>query len=162
MGKVKLLLDFYIFFSVIVLLISGIVFLSTKKFNRNRIKTLGFFLDLTKSQCVLLAGITLHLIISLYCIFKIENFSIMYVAMLIGSCVISLICSLNLHYAIAEVVYDAITIVVLILLSLIKSYLLEVSFDAMINCLCIVFSIGIVVYLMYATTRKLELLFKKA
>lgn len=162
MGKVKLLLDFYIFFSVIVLLISGIVFLSTKKFNRNRIKTLGFFLDLTKSQCVLLAGITLHLIVSLYCILKIENFSIMYVAMLIGSCVISLICSLNLHYAIAEVVYDAITIVVLILLSLIKSYLLEVSFDAMINCLCIVFSIGIVVYLMYATTRKLELLFKKA
>ncbi len=162
MGKVKLLLDFYIFFSVIVLLISGIVFLSTKKFNRNRIKTLGFFLDLTKSQCVLLAGITLHLIVSLYCIFKIENFSIMYVAMLIGSCVISLICSLNLHYAIAEVVYDAITIVVLILLSLIKSYLLEVSFDVMINCLCIVFSIGIVVYLMYATTRKLELLFKKA
>lgn len=162
MGKFKLLLDFYIFFSVIVLLISGIVFLSTKKFNRNRIKTLGFFLDLTKSQCILLAGITLHLIVSLYCIFKIENFSIMYVAMLIGSCIISLICSLNLHYAIAEVVYDAITIVVLILLSLIKSYLLEVSFDAMINCLCIVFSIGIVVYLMYATTRKLELLFKKA
>ena len=48
--------------------------------------------------------------------------------MLIASCIISLICSLNLHYAIAEVVYDAITIVVLILLSLIKSYLIEVNF----------------------------------
>ena len=86
----------------------------------------------------------------------------MYVSMLITSCIISLICSLNLHYAIAEVVYDAITIVVLILLSLIKSYLIEVNFDVMINWLSIVFSIGIIVYLMYSTTRKLELLFKKA
>lgn len=162
MSTLKLLLDFYVFFSVIVLVLSGIVFLSTKKFNKKRIKTLGFFLDLNKSQCILLSGITLHIIVSLYCIIKIENFSLMYVSMLITSCIISLICSLNLHYAIAELIYDAITIVVLILLSLIKSYLTEVHFDVMINWLSIVFSIGIIVYLMYATTRKLELLFKKA
>ena len=82
--------------------------------------------------------------------------------MIIASCIISLICSLNLHYAIAEIVYDAITVVVLILLSLIKSYLMEVHFDQLINILSIVFAVGIAVYLMYATTRKLELLFKKA
>lgn len=162
MGTFKLLLEFYLFFSIIVLAISGIVFFSTKKFNKKRIKTLGFFLDLNKSQCILLSGITLHMIVTLYCVIRIENFSIIYVSMLITSCVISLICSLNLHYALAEVIYDAITIVVLILLSLIKSYLLEVHFDVMINCLSIVFAIGIVVYLMYSTTRKLELLFKKA
>jgi hypothetical protein len=162
MGTFKLLLDFYIFFSVVVLAIASIIFLATKKFNKDRIKMLGFFLDLDKSQSILLAGITLNLIVSTYCILKIENFSIIYVAMIIGSCVISLISSLNLHYAIAEIIYDAITIVVLVLLNLIKSYLLEVHFDAMINILCIVFSIGIFVYLMYVTTRKIELLFRKA
>lgn len=162
MGTFKLLLDFYIFFSVVVLAIASIIFLATKKFNKDRIKMLGFFLDLDKSQSILLAGITLNLIVSTYCILKIENFSIIYVAMIIGSCIISLISSLNLHYAIAEIIYDAITIVVLVLLNLIKSYLLEVHFDAMINILCIVFSIGIFVYLMYVTTRKIELLFRKA
>ena len=162
MGKFKLLLDFYIFFSVVVLAIASIIFLATKNFNKDRIKMLGFFLDLDKSQSILLAGITLNLIVSTYCILKIENFSIIYVAMIIGSCIISLISSLNLHYAIAEIIYDAITIVVLVLLNLIKSYLLEVHFDAMINILCIVFSIGIFVYLMYVTTRKIELLFRKA
>ena len=162
MGTFKLLLDFYIFFSVVVLAIASIIFLATKNFNKDRIKMLGFFLDLDKSQSILLAGITLNLIVSTYCILKIENFSIIYVAMIIGSCIISLISSLNLHYAIAEIIYDAITIVVLVLLNLIKSYLLEVHFDAMINILCIVFSIGIFVYLMYVTTRKIELLFRKA
>lgn len=162
MGTFKLLLDFYIFFSVVVLAIASIIFLATKKFNKDRIKMLGFFLDLDKSQSILLAGITLNLIVSTYCILKIENFSIIYIAMIIGSCIISLISSLNLHYAIAEIIYDAITIVVLVLLNLIKSYLLEVHFDAMINILCIVFSIGIFVYLMYVTTRKIELLFRKA
>lgn len=162
MSTLKVILDFYIFFSVIVLAVSGIVFFSTRKFNKKRIKTLGFFLDLTKSQSVLLATNTLHIIIALYCILRVENFSVMYIAMLITNCIIALICSLNLHYAIAEVVYDSITVVVLILLSLVKSYLVEVQFDNMINWLCIAFSIGIVVYLMYATTRKLELLFKKA
>jgi len=162
MGNFKLLLDFYIFFSIIALAISGIVFLSTKKFDKKKIKILGFFLDLSKSQSILLSTNTLHLIISLYCLIKIENFSIMYIAMLITNCVIALICAFNLHYAIASLVYDSITVVVLLLLSLIKSYLVEVSFDLLVNGLCIVFSIGILVYLMYSTTRKLELLFKSA
>lgn len=162
MGTFKLLLDFYLYFSLIVLTVSAIIFFATKNFNKNRINILGFFLDLNKSQSILLAGITLNLIISTYCIIKIENFSVIYVAMIIASCIISLICSLNLHYAIAEIVYDAITVVVLILLSLIKSYLMEVHFDQLINILSIVFSAGIAVYLLYATTRKLELLFKKA
>ena len=162
MGTFKLLLDFYLYFSLIVLTVSAIIFFATKNFNKNRIKILGFFLDLNKSQSILLAGITLNLIVSTYCIIKIENCSVIYVAMIIASCIISLICSLNLHYAIAELVYDAITVVVLILLSLIKSYLMEVHFDQLINILSIVFSVGIAVYLLYATTRKLELLFKKA
>ena len=162
MNKLKLLLDFYIFFSVIVLAISIIVFLSTRNFNRKRIKTLGFFLDLSKSQCILLAVNTIHIIVALYCIFKSDNFGIVYVAMLIANCVIALICSLNLHYAIAEVVYDSITVGVLTLLNLINSYLNDVSDDITIKVLSIVFSIGIIVYLMYATTRKIELLFKKA
>ncbi len=162
MNKLKLLLDFYIFFSVIVLVVSSTIFIATKKFNKKRIKTLGLFLDLNKSQSILLATNTLHIIVALYSIVKVENFGIMYIAMLITNCIIALICSLNLHYAIATVIYDSITIVVLILLSLIKSYLLEVHFDNMINLLCIAFALGIVVYLMYATTRKLELLFKKA
>ena len=162
MGTFKLLLDFYIFFSIVVLAVSTFIFFITKNYNKDRIKILGFFLDLSKSQSVLLAGITLNLIVATYCIIKIENFSVIYAAMIIGSCIISLISSLNLHYAIAEIVYDAITIVALVLLSLIKSYLLEVHFDVMINALCIVFSIGILVYLMYVTARKIELLFKKA
>lgn len=162
MGTFKLLLDFYLYFSLIVLTVSAIIFFATKNFNKKRIKILGFFLDLNKSQSILLAGITLNLIVSTYCIINISNFSVIYVAMIIASCIISLICSLNLHYAIAEIVYDAITVVVLILLSLIKSYLMEVHFDQLINILSIVFAVGIAVYLMYATTRKLELLFKKA
>lgn len=162
MEKFKLLLDFYIFFSVIALLVSGLVFFLTRKYNKDRIKILGFFLDLSKSQCILLATNMVHVIISLYCIVKVENFNIMYVAMLATNCIMALLCSLSLHYGIAVLIYDAITVVVLILLSLVKTYLIEVSFDQYVNVLSIVFSIAIIVYLMYATTRKIELLFKKA
>ena len=162
MGKFKFLFDYYLFFSIIVLIMSGVVILLTKKYSKKRIKTLGFFLDLSKSQCILLATNTLHVITSLYCVFRVENFGIIYITIFITNCVIAIVCSLNLHYAIAAVIYDSITIIVLILLSLVKSYLIEVRYDSMINILSIVFSVGIITYLLYTTTRKTELMFKKS
>ncbi len=160
MNNLRLILDFYIFFSIIIFIFSGIIFLRTKTYKKNKIRILGTFLDLSKKQCVLLATIVLNIVLTTFCVLNIEKFGLLLAAMVGINGIIAVFISLNFHYAIAEIVYDSISILILMLLNLIHSFINNVSYDQMTFIFSIALSCAIVGYEIYTTARKVELVFK--
>ena len=161
MNNLKQILDLYIFFSIIVILITIFLFIYTKKYKPKKVKILGLFLDLSKIDCIILATNLLHLILSIYCVFNIDKFNMMLFIIIACNSIISIILSFNLHLIIAEVVYTSITLVVLIVLNLVNTFLTNINYDTMTYILSIIFMITIVVYSLFTSVRKLELVLKK-
>ena len=161
MNKLLIVLKLYIFFSIIVLFLSLFLYFYTKKYNEKKVKILGLFLDLSKLDCIVLGTNLLHLIISIYCLFNISNYGLLFMAMIIFNALISIVLSFNLHLIIAEVIYTSITLLVLTLLNLVNTYLNKISYDNITYILSIIFMITIGVYLLFISVRKLELVLKK-
>jgi len=161
MNKLLLVLNLYIFFSIIVIALSLFLFFYTKKYSEKKVKIFGLFLDLSKIDCIILGTSLLHLIISVYCLFNISNYGLLFMAMIIFNSLISIVLSFNLHLIIAEVIYTSITLLVLTLLNLINTYLDKINYDTLTHVLSIVFMIAISVYLLFISVRKLELVLNK-
>lgn len=161
MNNLKMVLSLYIFFSVIVILLSIFLFIYTKKYTKKKVRILGLFLDLSKFDCIVLATNLLHLILSIYCVFNISNFGLLFISMIVVNSVIGIIVSFNFHLIVAEIIYTSITLLVLTLLNLINTFLTKISYDTITHILSITFMITIVVYLLFISVRKLELVLKK-
>lgn len=161
MNNLKLILNLYIFFSIIVILLAVFLFIYTKKYIQKKVRILGLFLDLSKIDCIVLATNLLHLIISIYCVFNIDKFNIMFFAMIAFNSIVSIILSFNLHLIFAEIIYTFITLFVLILLNLVNTFLTKINYDKMTYILSLIFMGTIVVYLLFTGVRKLELVLKK-
>ena len=151
MNNLKLILNLYIFFSIIVILLAVFLFIYTKKYTQKKVRILGLFLDLSKIDCIVLATNLLHLIISIYCVFNIDKFNIMFFAMIAFNSIVSIILSFNLHLIFAEIIYTFITLFVLT----------KINYDKMTYILSFIFMGTIVVYLLFTSVRKLELVLKK-
>ena len=81
--------------------------------------------------------------------------------MIIFNSIIGIILSFNLHFIIAEIIYTFITLVVLVLLNLVNTFLNNISYDKMTYILSLIFMGTIIVYLLFISVRKLELILKK-
>lgn len=161
MSNLKQILNLYIFFSIVVIILALSLFLYTRKYNKKKIRILGLFLDLSKIDCIVLATNVLHLILSIYCVFNIEKFNIMFFTMIAVNAIVSIVLSFNLHLIIAEIIYTSITLFGLILLNLVNTFLNNISYDKMTYILSLIFMGTIVVYLLFTSVRKLELVLKK-
>ena len=161
MNNLKLILNLYIFFSIIVILLAVFLFIYTRKYKQKKVRILGLFLDLSKVDCIVLSTNLLHLIISIYCVFNISSFNIMFFTMIAFNSIVSIILSFNLHLIIAEIIYTFITLFGLILLNLVNTFLTKINYDTMTYILSLVFMGTIVVYLLFISVRKLEIVLKK-
>lgn len=161
MNNLKSILNLYIFFSIIVILLAVFLFIYTRKYKQKKIRILGLFLDLGKVDCIILATNLLHLILSIYCVFNIRDFNIMFFTMIAFNSIVSIILSFNLHLIIAEIIYTFITLFGLILLNLVNTFLTKINYDTMTYILSLVFMGTIVVYLLFISVRKLEIVLKK-
>ena len=85
----------------------------------------------------------------------------MFFAMIAFNSIVSIILSFNLHLILAETVYTFITLFVLILLNLVNTFLTNINYDKMTYILSLIFMGTIVVYLLFTSVRKLELVLKK-
>lgn len=161
MNNLKLILNLYIFFSIIVILLAVFLFIYTRKYKQKKVRILGLFLDLSKVDCIVLSTNLLHLILSVYCVFNISDFNIMFFTMIAFNSIVSIILSFNLHLIIAEIIYTFITLFGLILLNLVNTFLTKINYDTMTYILSLVFMGTIVVYLLFISVRKLEIVLKK-
>lgn len=160
-SNLRIVLKFYIFFSIVVFLISLIMFIYTRKYSQKKIKFLGLFLDLSKTDSIILSSTLLNLLLTIYCVCNISEFGILLATMFIVNALATILVCFNLHIIIAEVVYTSITVVILTLLNLVNTFLTQVNYDKMTHILSIVFLCAIVVYTFYVSVRKLELVLKK-
>ena len=160
-SNLKLVLDFYIFFSIVTLIISVVLFLMTKNFNQRKIKVLGLFLDLSRNDCIILATNLYQLILTIYCVININKFCLLFMAMFIINALVTIILSLKIHIIVAEIIYTSVTVGLITLLNLINTFLTTVNYDKMTHILSIVFLCTIIVYAFFITVRKLELVLKK-
>ena len=161
MNNLKLILNLYIFFSIIVVLLAVFLFIYTRKYKQKKVRILGLFLDLSKVDCIVLSTNLLHLILSFYCVFNISDFNIMFFIMIAFNSIVSIILSFNLHLIIAEIIYTFITLLGLTLLNLVNTFLTKINYDTMTYILSLVFMGTIVVYLLFISVRKLEIVLKK-
>lgn len=161
MNNLKLILNLYIFFSIIVVLLAVFLFIYTRKYKQKKVRILGLFLDLSKVDCIVLSTNLLHLILSVYCVFNISDFNIMFFTMIAFNSIVSIILSFNLHLIIAEIIYTFITLLGLTLLNLVNTFLTKINYDTMTYILSLVFMGTIVVYLLFISVRKLEIVLKK-
>ena len=161
MNNLKLILNLYIFFRIIVILLAVFLFIYTRKYKQKKVRILGLFLDLSKVDCIVLSTNLLHLILSVYCVFNISDFNIMFFTMIAFNSIVSIILSFNLHLIIAEIIYTFITLLGLILLNLVNTFLTKINYDTMTYILSLVFMGTIVVYLLFISVRKLEIVLKK-
>ena len=160
-NNLKIILNLYIFFSIIVILLAVFLFIYTRKYKQKKVRILGLFLDLSKVDCIVLSTNLLHLILSVYCVFNISDFNIMFFTMIAFNSIVSIILSFNLHLIIAEIIYTFITLLGLTLLNLVNTFLTKINYDTMTYILSLVFMGTIVVYLLFISVRKLEIVLKK-
>lgn len=161
MSSTKSLVSFYIFFGIITLILAISLFMYTKKFDKKKVKILGFFLNLTNSDCVVIASNILCFIVTLYCVFNIEQFGMFFACVLMINAFISIIFSFSFHMVLSEVIYTSITILVLTLLNLINTFLTSVNYDTMTYILSVVFSCAVIAFQCFASLRKVELTLRK-
>lgn len=161
MNNLQLILDIYLFFSFFIIVLVIFLFTYTKKYSQKKVKVLGLFLDLSKSDCMIIATNLFHFLLSIYCVFNIDNFNTLISIMFIVNSVINVFLCFNFHLIIAETIYTSITLFVLILLNLVNTFLTNIKYDTMTYVLSLVFMSTIVVFLLFACVRKLELVLKK-
>lgn len=161
MNDYKTILNFYMWFSIIAILIFLGITLYTKNFKKSKIKILGLFLNLSKIDCILMSTIVLSVMMTIYCVLNIDKFVSVFRILFIINSVIAIIFSLNFHFIIAELIYSSINLVVLRLLSLVNSFITSVNYDKITHILSIVFSCAIIVYSLFCAMRKTEITLKK-
>ena len=161
MNNIKQLVSFYLFYCLIVVTLAIFLFIYTNKYKKERIKIFGLLLDLNKRESIILSCNILSLIVTIYSLITIKQFSLTLISMLITISLITLVCSLNIHIIISELIYSSITIVVLKLLNLINLFLSNVSFDYLTYILSVVFMLTILAYSVFIFIRKTELLLRK-
>lgn len=161
MDNLKQLVSLYLFYCLIVVTLAIFLFIYTNKYKKERIKIFGLLLDLNKRESIILSCNILNLIVTIYSLITIKQFSLTLISMLITISLITLVCSLNIHIIISELIYSSITIVVLKLLNLINLFLSNVSFDYLTYILSVVFMLTILAYSLFIFIRKTELLLRK-
>lgn len=161
MNDYKTVLNFYMWFGIVAVILFLGITLYTKNFKKNKIKVLGLFLNLSKTDCILMSSIILNIMMTIYCVLNIDKFISVFRIMFIINSVIAIIFSMNFHLIITELLYSSINIVVLTLLSLVNTFLTSVNYDKMTYILSVVFSCAIVVYSFFCAMRKVEITLKK-
>ena len=119
------------------------------------------FLNLNRRDIVLLSCTLLNLIFVLYLCFFIKNFNNLILYMIIVNSLVSLGISLNSSIIVFDVFHTAITVIVLKLFSLIYNYLFNIYYTRIVFILGILFMLMIVIYVLFVTYRKLELIFHR-
>lgn len=145
----------YIAFSSLILLFGLLI---TKKFNNKYRKIYSIFIGLTFREISLLSITFLNLVLVLYFLFNIGSFYPIGLIMIVVTNFFSCLLSFNVRLIIVDIIYTSVSCLLLWLLMVVNDYFNYVGFNNYILALIIIFSIMIIIYVIFITTRKLNLL----
>ena len=161
-NNLKNIYPFVIFVGIVLIVLSLILFFGTIKYKKRKLKTLAIFASLSKRNIVLISTIVLNFLIVIYFLFQIKNYSDVVTYLIIVNGVISIITSLNIHMLLSTILYSAISILSLKIVSLTYNYLANIYYDRMTFILACIFILLLVVYEIYVTFRQVEIVMKKS
>ena len=148
----------FVYFIIFSLLISLIGFLLTKKFNKKFYRFYILFMGLSFREVFLLATVFLNVVLIIYFIFNVNYFLPLGLYMIAVTNFLSCLLSFNIRLIIIDIIYTSILCGLLWLLMTIKNYQSYVGQNIYIKVLIIVFIIMIILYTLFITIRKINLL----
>ncbi|MDD6272452.1 MAG: hypothetical protein ACI33S_05545 [Bacilli bacterium] len=151
---------YYIFLSVFIVIIAIILFFATMKYNKKRTNLYSLFLNLNLRSIVLLSSCILNLSFILFFSFYIKGFNNLAVYLIVINTFLSLCISLNIHIILFDILYAFVTIACLKLYSLVYIYINEIYYDKNVLILSVLFMIMILIYGLFITMRKTELILR--
>jgi len=157
--SLKNLYPFIVFIGIVFILLSIVLYISTFKYKKKKLKFLAIFASLSKRNIILLSTIILNFLIVVYYSVQIKYFSNIVIYLIIVNAVISVITALNIHMLISTIIYDTISIISLKILSLVYNYLENIYYNKLTFILGIIFLLLLNVYEIYVTFRQVEIVF---
>lgn len=151
---------YYIFLSIFIVVIAIILFFATIKYSKKKTNLYSLFLNLNLRSIVLISSCVLNLTFILFFCFYIKGYNNFVTSLIIINTFLSLCISLNIHMILFDILYAFVTIVCLKLYSLVYIYINEIYYDKNVLILSIIFMIMILIYGLFITIRKIELILR--
>lgn len=161
MMNIQLLLHIILFISTVEIAAFFVFYLFTKKFNQRYKNFYSSFFNITIREILLKATTLLNFLLILYFVFDISSFSKFGWIILLVTNIYSCILSLNVSVIISNIIYTSISIILLWLLEIVHNYTYFILYDSYTVFLKILFMILIIVYAIFISIRREELLLKK-
>lgn len=153
---------YYIFLSIFIVVISIILFLTTKKYYKKFERIYSLFLNLNIRSVILIASSILNFTFILFFCFYIKGYNDFVMYLIIINTIISICVSLNIHIILFDILYTIITLVCLKLYYLVNIYINQIYYDKKILILGIIFMITILIYGLFIIIRKIELVLNRS
>lgn len=160
--NLKSIYPYFIFASIVIILLSIILFFITRKYNKKTEKILSVFATLKRKNIILISCVILNFMLVAYFSIAIRYYSEFVVYIIIINTLISMIVSLDFHIIISNIIYSAISIFSLKIINLVYVYLSTIYYDRMTFILGSGFVLMIMVYEIFISFRQIELLLKKS
>lgn len=126
------LVEFLLVVSIGISIVSFILYYISNKFNTKFINLYGFFNSMDDFSLILLSSAILKEITLIYCIFKLSNFSVLYLYIFLIFCFIYSFFSFKIVTFIKEIIIGGTEYLIIYFLSLLSSFIVEVQYSQMV------------------------------
>lgn len=159
-NNLKSIYSYFIFVSIVIILLSIIFFFATKKYNKKRIKLFALFASLNNRSIVLVSSFILNFTLVAFYACAPKYFGDFSLYLLIISTLISMIVSLDIKLIINNTVYTLISIFSLKIINLVYNYLTLIYYNRLTFILGIIFILMVLVFELFITFRLIEIVLK--
>lgn len=159
-SNLKSIFSYFVFVSVVIVIMAIIFFLITKNYSKKKIKILALFSSLNGRSIILIASFVLNLTLTVFYAFVPQLYCEFVLYFLIINTLISMIVSLDVKVIISNLVYTIISIFSLKIISLVYNYLSYIYYDKLTLILGLIFTIMVCLYELFIMFRLTEIVLK--
>lgn len=159
-SSLKSIFSYFVFVGVVIVLIAIILFLTTKKYNKKKIRLLALFSSLNSRSIILISSFVLNLTLCVFYAFAPHLYCSFVIYFLVINTIISMIVSLDLKIIIGNSIYTIISIFSLKIISLVYNYLSLIYYDRLTFILGLIFTIMVCIYEFFIMFRLTEIVLK--
>ena len=160
--NLRAIYPYYIFLSIFIISLSLILFFNTRKYKDKKSNFYSLFLNLNARNVILLASTLLNFTFVFFLACFIKYYHPLIIYMLIINSIISIIICFDIQIIGYDIMYTIASVVMLKIFNLIYTYLSNIYYERIIFILGILFLIMIIVYSIFITIRKMEMIVNKS
>lgn len=155
------IVEFLVVILIGIAAISFLLYFLSNKFNDKFINVYGFFSSMDDSSLIMLSSAILKEITLIFCIIKLNDFSILYLCIFLIFCLIYALFSFKISVFIKEMLVGITECLIIFLLNLLSSFLVDVRFSTIIVCYIWILSGVLITCSIYFFARNLSTILKR-